>query len=68
MSLVSAERQLLDYWIFRWRDTATTVLHRQTWEITHNEHYPNEWAIGFHTMLDTEELVTVRWDQVEEPS
>ena len=26
--------------------------------------YPNEWANGFHVMLDTEELVTVRWDQV----
>ena len=27
--------------------------------------YPDEWATGFHIMLDTEELVTVRWDQVE---
>ena len=26
--------------------------------------YPDEWANGFHVMLDTEELVTVRWDQV----
>ena len=28
--------------------------------------YPSELANGFHVMLDTEELVTVRWDQVEE--
>ena len=28
--------------------------------------YPDEWANGYHVMLDTEELVTVRWDQVEE--
>ena len=27
--------------------------------------YPEEFADGFHVMLDTEELVTVRWDQVE---
>ncbi len=27
--------------------------------------YPNELSEGFHVMLDTEELVTVRWDQVE---
>ncbi len=27
--------------------------------------YPDEWANGYHVMLDTEELVTVRWDQVE---
>ena len=27
--------------------------------------YPGEWANGFHVMLDSEELVTVRWDQVE---
>ena len=26
--------------------------------------YPGEWANGFHVMLDTEKLVTVRWDQV----
>ncbi len=25
---------------------------------------PDEWANGYHVMLDTEELVTVRWDQV----
>ena len=24
-----------------------------------------EWAHGFHIMLDTEELVTVRWEQVK---
>ena len=27
--------------------------------------YPDEWANGYHVMLDTEELATVRWDQVE---
>ena len=27
--------------------------------------YPDELANGFHVMLDTDELVTVRWDQVE---
>lgn len=27
--------------------------------------YPHEFANGYHVMLDTEELVTVRWDQVE---
>lgn len=27
--------------------------------------YPDEWANGYHVMLDTDELVTVRWDQVE---
>jgi hypothetical protein len=27
--------------------------------------YPDEWANGYHVMLDIEELVTVRWDQVE---
>ena len=27
--------------------------------------YPDEFSIGFHVMLDTEELVTVRWEQVE---
>ena len=27
--------------------------------------YPDEWANGHHVMLDTEELVTVRWEQVE---
>ena len=27
--------------------------------------YPDEWADGYHVMLDNEELVTVRWDQVE---
>ena len=27
--------------------------------------YPEGWANGFHIMLDTEELVTVRWEQVE---
>ena len=26
--------------------------------------YPDEWANGYHALLDTEELVTVRWDQV----
>ncbi len=25
----------------------------------------DEWANGFHIMLDTKELVTVRWDQLE---
>ena len=28
--------------------------------------YPDEWFNGHHVMLDTEELVTVRWDQLEE--
>ena len=27
--------------------------------------YPDEWANGYHVMLDSKELVTVRWDQVE---
>jgi len=27
--------------------------------------YPHEFANGYHVMLDTEELVTVRWEQVE---
>ena len=27
--------------------------------------YPGEWANGIHIMLDTEELATVLWDQVE---
>ena len=27
--------------------------------------FPDEWANGFHVMLDSEELVTVRWEQVE---
>ena len=26
--------------------------------------YPDEWANGYHVMLDTEELVTERWGQV----
>ncbi len=29
--------------------------------------YPDEWANGYHIMLDTEVLVTVRWDQVDIP-
>ncbi len=29
--------------------------------------YPDEWANGHHVMLDNEELVTVRWDQVGGP-
>ena len=27
--------------------------------------YLNEWSSGYHVMLDTEELVTVRWDQAK---
>ena len=27
--------------------------------------YPDEWFNGHHVMLDTEKLVTVRWEQVE---
>lgn len=27
--------------------------------------YPDEWANGHHVMLDADELVTVRWDQVD---
>ena len=27
--------------------------------------YPDEWANGYHIMLDSEELVTFRWEQVE---
>jgi len=27
--------------------------------------YPDEFANGYHVMLDAEELVTVRWDQVD---
>lgn len=26
--------------------------------------YPDELSNGYHVMLDTDELVTVRWDQV----
>ena len=28
--------------------------------------YPDEWFNGHHVMPDTEELVTVRWEQVNE--
>jgi len=28
--------------------------------------YPDEFASSYHVMLDTEELVTIRWDQVVE--
>jgi len=27
--------------------------------------FPDEWSNGYHVMLDSEEIVTVRWDQVE---
>ena len=27
--------------------------------------WPDEWANGHHVMLDTEKLVTVRWEQVQ---
>ncbi len=27
--------------------------------------YPDEWDNGFHVMLDSGVLVTVRWEQVE---
>ena len=27
--------------------------------------YPEQWANGYHVMLDSDELVTVRWDQVK---
>ncbi len=27
--------------------------------------YPDEWQNGYLVMLDTEKLVTVRWEQVE---
>ena len=27
--------------------------------------YPDAWSSGYHLMLDTGELVTVRWEQVE---
>ena len=27
--------------------------------------YPEEWANGFHVLLDIQNLVTVRWGQVE---
>ena len=26
--------------------------------------YPDQWFNGHHVMLDTEELVTVRWEQI----
>ena len=29
--------------------------------------YTDEFANGYHVMLDTEELVTVRWEQVPGP-
>ena len=42
----------------------------QTGTVESNVHqktvdYPDEWANGYHVMLDTEELVTVQWEQVE---
>jgi len=30
-----------------------------------NVDYPYEWANGHHVILDTEVLVTVRWEQVQ---
>ena len=27
--------------------------------------YPEEWGNGFHVMLDSGAVVTIRWDQVE---
>ena len=27
--------------------------------------YPDDWANGYHVMLDTEELITVRMDKVK---
>ena len=26
--------------------------------------YPDEWSNGYHVILDTDRLVTLRWDQV----
>ena len=41
------------------RGTVEANVHQKTVD------YPDEWANGYHVMLDTELLVTVRWDQVE---
>ena len=29
--------------------------------------YPDEWTNGYHVMLDSEELVMVRWDDLDVP-
>ena len=34
-------------------------------EVHRTADYLDEFASGHHVMLDTEELVTVRWEQVE---
>ena len=42
-----------------WKGTIESKVFQKTVD------YPDEWSNGYHVMLDTEELVTVRWDQVE---
>gem|GEM_PF-664167 len=56
---------------FRYRVTITTGKYtgcRGTVEsnvFQKSVNYLDEWANGFHVMLDSEELLTVPWDQVE---
>ena len=40
-------------------DTVESNLHQRTVD------YPDEYQNGFHVMLDTGVLVTVKWEQVE---
>ena len=42
-----------------WTGTVESNVYQRTVD------YPGDLSNGFQVMLDTEELVTVRWDQVE---
>ena len=61
-------------WMRRRGDRVTTNSGKyagRTGKVESNVHqrtvdYPDELAEGFHIMLDTQGLVPVRWDQVEE--
>ena len=42
----------------------------RTGTVDSNEHqktvdYPDEWSNGYHVNLESDETITVRWDQVE---
>ena len=60
-------------WMRRRGDRVTITTGKyagQTGTVESNVHqktvdYPNDLSNGFHVMLDTEGLVTMRWDQVE---
>ena len=60
-------------WMRRRGDRVTITTGKytgQTGTVDSNVHqrtadYPTELSNGFQVMLDTEELVTMRWDQVE---